>query len=1123
MIKRRLKIVFDRSIEQSSQKPILMEVICIPLASPSLSSQDMTYVGEKEVKEVLLQYQKNEVFFDLVPTDYPGLSTRVTYRIAWRPKFLTGRTEKHDFAMPDQDVNFADLESLGAFIDSEVYLLQTDLGVPGRVCKLNDAGEVTDAFGNIVTGSGEISIVEGKLDAEIVARQQGDQFLRNYFQAVADQSITSVNELVITKIALAVDQLSTVDLIEKAARENAVNQLNTLITNLNAALTATNAIVSGHTTTLTKKADLVNGKIPSSQMPDIAITRAVPAANEAEMLALTDVQRGDICIRPDGSWLLNADDPSNISSWVRLTFGGGVTSVNGQIGAVVLGASDVGARPSSSPVPVGDISGLTALLSAKADVSTTTQLDNRLTTIETDTHIVKTNSSGLVARSILPEDVVFVNSSGYLVRKDGTTISTGGGGGPIAITDVIGLVDALNDKLDVDGLATPKPHASTHSTGGSDPIAPSDIGAATSGSVTTLGNRTTSLENRVDELESGSPGGGGGSSKHSVRFISTEPTRTSDFSTLTMNSPFGKEGDTLAEYYDGDGADNAEQRYPYVHKSGHLELRPFNPLASPDPDSATQTDLEDAVLQIGSLSTQLSQKAPLSGYNNLVNVVDGKADSTVTDGLATQIAGKASQSSVDSLTTLVNGKVSNVDYQADKSTFATLTLTNGLGNRITDLETALPNKSDLVGGYVPLSQIPTAIPREKIDGLNAVLGTKADLDNNGRVPTSQIPQDIPIESVATLVSTLASKADLVGGYIPTSQLPPLATNETYSVTSRAAMLALTSAQVQRGDICVITTGVDKGNYILNASDPSVFSNWVKFVGADGSVNSVNGQTGIVVLAASDVGARSSATPILQAEVQGLVASLGSKADTSAVNSALSGKTSPADVRDILTSATYNKQKADYVSTTSVASLAGQQSIDGVLVPLGSVILLTAQPSSANNGLYTVNSSAWTRVADMASGTYFVKGSLVVVGSGSTQANTLWQETNNSGTIGTDPNNWTRVLQAGPPSVYTNGNGLNLSSGQFTVRPTTGIVVTSAGVGIDTTLVTRKFSTNVPGGNTLVTITHNLGTLDISSVYLREVASGQMRLIGVDVLNSNAISIEFETAPVNGQYRITVTA
>lgn len=112
--------------------------------------------------------------------------------------------------------------------------------------------------------------------------------------------------------------------------------------------TAQATVNSGVVTSLAAKADLVGGVIPTSQIPTIALTTAVPVASQAAMLALTstDVQPGDLALRSDISetFILLANPPSTLANWTLLPnpSGGGVASVNGQVGTVVLGATDVG-------------------------------------------------------------------------------------------------------------------------------------------------------------------------------------------------------------------------------------------------------------------------------------------------------------------------------------------------------------------------------------------------------------------------------------------------------------------------------------------------------------------------------------------------------------------------------------------------------------------------------------------------------------------------------------------------------------------------------------------------------------------------------------------------------------
>ena len=103
-------------------------------------------------------------------------------------------------------------------------------------------------------------------------------------------------------------------------------------------------------------------------------------------------------------------------------------------------------------------------------------------------------------------------------------------------------------------------------------------------------------------------------------------------------------------------------------------------------------------------------------------------------------------------------------------------------------------------------------------------------------------------------TSLTTKADLVGGKLSTSQLPSVSlSGEHVPVANQAARLALTSAQVQGGDIA---TQADNGiDYMLvQNGNPASNSDWLPLGGSAGGVLSVNGVSApAVVLTKADIG------------------------------------------------------------------------------------------------------------------------------------------------------------------------------------------------------------------------------------------------------------------------------
>lgn len=102
-----------------------------------------------------------------------------------------------------------------------------------------------------------------------------------------------------------------------------------------------------------------DGKIPTSQLPALAVTETFVVASESAMLALT-AERGDVAIRTDltKSFILMAEPASTLANWQEILSAGsgGVLSVNGQTGVVTLTLAGLGGQASDA-----DLTALAAL------------------------------------------------------------------------------------------------------------------------------------------------------------------------------------------------------------------------------------------------------------------------------------------------------------------------------------------------------------------------------------------------------------------------------------------------------------------------------------------------------------------------------------------------------------------------------------------------------------------------------------------------------------------------------------------------------------------------------------------------------------------------------------------
>lgn len=1150
-MKRKLTIRFQRSVSSPSGRPDRMEVFLQSLNATNNTVADTTFPAVRITRFVELRNDTNDLVFELEPSYTPGFDRPVLYRVAWRKEYM-GQIERTDFAMPDADVFFDDLFDLGAIVGPETYLAESDLGVPGRVARLSDTGKVIDSDGNEITGEEAAARVQGLLDQERIERQQVDAANRTYAQQQLNAQVASLTQSTTDRLNAAVAALQSADLTERTERVAAVAALQTTVSNIvaehHADIAALTSDIATNRSALTTKADLVNGLIPTSQIPSIALGTAVSVADQAAMLALTSaqVQPGDLAIRPDSTWMLISPNPAQLASWKRISVvsTGNVSSVNGQVGAVTLGAADVGARPVGVAVPQADVAGLGTALAAKATVEETNAIRGELTgkastaaLTALESRAVLKDALGLVPTGLLGPDVPLVNDLNQLVKKDGTVLQTGGGseGAVASVNGKVGSV--VLTAADVGARPTGVDIPQAEITG----LIAALTGKAAQTDLTALTTRVTQAESDIDALAENQGGTGGGATGN-VYWQQSGTGDPADPSTVVLRSPFGRTAEGTI-YYNALGAVAAESVWPYVTAHGNLVFRTLDPDAAPDPEYAT-VDALDA------LSVVVAEKATLSQLSALETTVTGKADRSEVTALGTRVDGKADQAALDTLTATVATKAAQTDLESvidsvqdkvDQTVFdaRSATVDSALAGKYVKPAAGIP-KTDLAGAVQTslgaADAAKTAVDAASATGAASQL-VKADGSGFHTVPTAtaaghpvrkdQFDTALSGKADQTAMTTaLAGKADLIGGKLATSQLPALATSETYVVANRAAMLALSTTQVQRGDIAVINdTSSDRGSYILTADDPTVFANWTKLTTAGSAVESVNGYVGVVVLSAADVGARPTGVSIPQSDITGLTTTLSGKADKTYVDEQVATRTTPAQVTTQVTQLGSAKLSAHYAATTPISTLSGQPSIDGTLSAAGQKVLLTAQAASSQNGLWVIQTGAWTRATDAADGATLVPGTVVAVTSGATHADSLWQLGNTAAvTVGTTAQTWAKVLRGGVPKTYTQGDGITIDAqNKIAAKPGPGIIVDTQGIRLDTSAVLRKSAGYVPAGATPATYTHGLGTRDLANVLIYDVATGEIPLAPVTIISENAVSIDFAAAPATNQWRIVVTA
>lgn len=1097
ILRRNLTVHFQKSVKVTSTEVITqsVDVSVIPLSDASNADLVATYVGGIQSATVELLNEDNIAVFSLVPSVFPGLTNPINYRIMWRVGGVTGRTETYDFAMPDADVSFDELQSIGNIIDGQAYLQQSDLGVAGRVARLNEAGQVVNSAGTPVAMPVDIAGVQNQLNAAVLNLQQEAQSQRLFLLQSLEYELGQTNESLSNSLQQAISGFNISIASEQSTRFTAISQLNSTVNSLTTALNSSSANFTSSITainsTLETKADIdEDGKIPLSQIPAAAITNWIPLNSASARFNLNypaDIQLGDIVLTPTGLYGLTGTNPSQASSWYLLNQ---IQSVNSKVGNVVLNAADVGAIAVDAAIPQTQIAGLSTTIAGLTPTSVATSLQSQITAITNDPKIVRLNNSNQINSTLLDSNVAYVNVINQIVKKDGTVLSDPASRGVISVNgkgDVVtltaadvnalaanatipqsqinGLVAGLAAKADlVSGLIldaqipsigqskvtglTSALAAKASLVDGNIPVAQlptaipqsriDGLAAIISGNSLTSGsnvvNRVTGLESRVQSLEVNG-GGGGGETVSVTTSVSWGGLSNDDvvenFGSVVLASPFGI-------YSSG----------PNVGKSY------YNKNGVPSGDAAYPYVTANGRLRLH----KWNESGP------------------------------------------------------PEPEYALLSQLTALGQSLTTLETSLSGKANT-------------------SALNALSDT------------------------VTGLNTSKASLDLATNTLLLSQLPFVAKPNPKIRATTAQMTALTTSEVHIGDVCIVS-GV--GTYTLMGNNPSSINNidgWALHAtpagsGATGTVKSISGpsltkifpdSTGNISLQPSDIGAATTGA-------------LSNYVPYTIYNPAIENKLDRTQVNDAIATSAVVRGRVDYAvrsfqigndtfCATGVPIVNGAPTSTPVIdystnnngvrqvinAPNNALVLLTNQSDSRYNGIWRVrDSAAWERVD--APGTRINANTLVLVnntssigGLGTTGSTnySVWQNTTSS-VVGDPPGSpttqWRNLGSIAPVSI-TGSNGITVTG----TYPNLTIGSNATGGFV------RKYELAATPTSANFTIIHNLDTL-FPQVSVVDQNTNSAVLVGWKLGNAgsststelqNRVTLEFSSTTWNNSYRISV--
>jgi hypothetical protein len=198
-------------------------------------------------------------------------------------------------------------------------------------------------------------------------------------------------------------------------------------------------------------------------------------------------------------------------------------------------------------------------------------------------------------------------------------------------------------------------------------------------------------------------------------------------------------------------------------------------------------------------------------------------------------------------------------------------------------------------------------------------------------------------------------------------------------------------------------------------------------------------------------------------------------------------------------------------TTANITLSGVQTIDGVALAVADRVLVRAQTTTTQNGIYVVASGAWTRAADFDAPNEITAGAFFFVEEGDIYADTGWVVSSASvGTIGSDAIEFSQFSGAGQivagAALTKTGNTLDVQ-----VAAAGGIEIASDALQLKSSVAGNGLTyTNgvIDAAGTADRITVNADSIDIASTY-----AGQNTIVTVGTIATGT----WQGTLIAGQY------
>ena len=197
-------------------------------------------------------------------------------------------------------------------------------------------------------------------------------------------------------------------------------------------------------------------------------------------------------------------------------------------------------------------------------------------------------------------------------------------------------------------------------------------------------------------------------------------------------------------------------------------------------------------------------------------------------------------------------------------------------------------------------------------------------------------------------------------------------------------------------------------------------------------------------------------------------------------------------------------------------------VDGISLSSGDRVLVATQSIGSQNGIYVWNGAATPATRALDASTFAELEAAVVTVEEGTDAGTSWRQTEVNGTIDSTTVTFTAFGVVTPAASESTAGKIEIATQAETDAGTDDQRAITPLKLKNWSLAPKRYSTDVgDGSNTSYTITHNLGTRELTVVVYRN--SGNYDEVECEVrhTSSTALTLVFSSAPTSNQFRVVV--